>query len=144
MKRNCDVCKRKLTGPILSLGKQPLCDDLHSIGSNKKTKLYKIELKLCKNCLTVNQLHKVDQQILFPYKYNYRASLTVDVQKGMEDLSLKVNKLIKKKKKTVLDIGCNDGLFLNFFKKKNSKHMELNLLMPLKTVLKIILYLINI
>ena len=49
MKRKCDVCKRKLAGPILSLGNQPLCDDLHSINSNKKTKLYKIELRLCKN-----------------------------------------------------------------------------------------------
>ena len=121
MKRKCDVCKRKLAGPILSLGNQPLCDDLHSINSNRKTKLYKIELKLCKNCLTVNQLHKVDQQILFPKKYNYRASLTVDVQKGMEDLCTKANKLIKKKKKTVLDIGCNDGSLLNFFKKQNFK-----------------------
>ena len=98
MKRKCDVCKRKLAGPILSLGNQPLCDDLHSINSNKKTKLYKIELRLCKNCLTVNQLHKVDQQTLFPKKYNYRASLTIDVQKGMEDLCIKANKLIKKKK----------------------------------------------
>ena len=39
MKRKCDVCKKKLAGPILSLGNQPLCDDLHSINSNKKPKV---------------------------------------------------------------------------------------------------------
>ena len=121
MKKNCDICKTKLSGKILSLGKQPLCDDLRRIGSSKKNKLYKIDLKLCKKCLTVNQLHKVDQEILFPKKYNYRAALTKDVQEGMQDFANKVNNLIKKKNKTVLDIGCNDGSLLNFFKKKKFK-----------------------
>jgi SAM-dependent methyltransferase len=121
MKKNCDVCKAKLPPNVLSLGTQPLCDDLKKIGSSKKNKLYKIELKLCKNCLTINQLHKVDQKILFPRKYNYRAALTKDVQKGMDDFTNKVSKLIKKKNKSVLDIGCNDGSLLNFFKKKGFK-----------------------
>tara|TARA_B110000008_G_C16978250_1_gene567069 strand:- start:944 stop:2155 length:1212 start_codon:yes stop_codon:yes gene_type:complete len=121
MKKNCDVCKDKLSPNVLSLGAQPLCDDLKKIGSSKKNKLYKIELKLCKNCLTINQLHKVDQKILFPKKYNYRAALTKDVQKGMDDFTNKVSKLIKKKNKSVLDIGCNDGSLLNFFKKKGFK-----------------------
>jgi len=119
MKKNCDVCKAKLGGPILSLGSQPLCDDLKRIGSNAKNKNYKIELKLCKKCLTINQLHKVNQKALFPKKYNYRAALTKDVQIGMEKLVSKINPLIKKKRKTVLDIGCNDGSLLNYFKKKN-------------------------
>ena len=121
MKKNCDVCKAKLSPNVLSLGAQPLCDDLKKIGSSKKNKLYKIELKLCKNCLTINQLHKIDQKVLFPRKYNYRAALTKDVQKGMDDFTNKVSKLIKKKNKTVLDIGCNDGSLLNFFKKKGFK-----------------------
>ena len=118
MKKNCDVCKTRLSGTKLSLGNQPLCDDLKKIGSNLKNKKYKIELKLCKKCLTINQLHKVNQKILFPKKYNYRAAMTKDVQIGMEKLVSKINPLIRKKRRTVLDIGCNDGSLLNFFKKK--------------------------
>jgi hypothetical protein len=118
MKKNCDVCKKKLDGPILSLGDQPLCDDLKKIGTNTKNKKYKIELKLCRECLTINQLHKVNQKTLFPKKYNYRAALTKDVQIGMEKLVSKINPLIKKKRRSILDIGCNDGSLLNFFKKK--------------------------
>ncbi len=118
MKKNCEVCKSKLSGTILSLGNQPLCDDLKKIGNNSKNKKYKIELKLCKKCLTINQLHKVNQKILFPKKYNYRAALTKDVQIGMEKLVSKINPLIKRKRRTILDIGCNDGSLLNFFKKK--------------------------
>ena len=34
--------KEKLAGPILSLGNQPLCDDLHSINSNKKKNFIKL------------------------------------------------------------------------------------------------------
>ena len=119
MKKNCDVCKKKLDGVILSLGKQPLCDDLKKIGSNTKNKQYKIDVRLCKNCLTINQLHKVKQKVLFPRKYNFRAALTNDTQKGMRELVAKIDPLIKNKNKTVLDIGCNDGSLLNFFKKKN-------------------------
>ncbi len=121
MKKNCNVCKAKLPSNVLSLGKQPLCDDLKRTGSSKKNRLYKIDLKLCKNCLTINQLHKVDQKVLFPKKYNYRAALTKDVQKGMKDFANKVDKLIKNKNKSVLDIGCNDGSLLNFFLKKKFK-----------------------
>lgn len=119
MKKKCDVCKSKLRGPILSLGNQPLCDDLKKIGTHTKNKKYKIELKLCRKCLTINQLYKVNQKTLFPKKYNYRAALTKDVQIGMKKLVSKINPLIKKRRKTVLDIGCNDGSLLNFFKKKN-------------------------
>lgn len=118
MKKICDVCKTKLSGSILSLGNQPLCDDLKKIGLNTKNKKYRIELKLCKKCLTINQLHRVNQKTLFPKKYNYRAAITNDVQIGMKELVSRINPLIKKKRKTVLDIGCNDGSLLNFFKKK--------------------------
>ena len=119
MKKICDVCKTKLSGPILSLGNQPLCDDLKRFSFNTKNKKYKIELKLCKKCLTINQLYRVKQKTLFPKKYNYRSRLTKDVQLGMKELVFRINSLIKKKRRTVLDIGCNDGSLLNFFKKKN-------------------------
>ena len=117
MKKNCDVCKSKLSGKIISLGSQPLCDDLKRINSIKKNKLFKIDLRICKKCLTVNQLHKINQETLFPKKYNYRAGLTQDVKNGMINLVNKVDRLINKKSKAVLDIGCNDGTLLNFFEK---------------------------
>jgi SAM-dependent methyltransferase len=119
MKKNCDICKCKLPNFSIPLGNQPLCDDLKIIRSNTRCRLYKIELKLCSECLTVNQLYKVKQEVLFPKDYNYRASLTKDVLNGMRDFVDSCEKLkINYKKKAVLDIGCNDGSLLDFFKKK--------------------------
>jgi SAM-dependent methyltransferase len=115
MKKKCDVCKKKLQGTTVSLGKQPLCDDLRKSLSTKIL-TFRIDLKLCGNCLTVNQLHSVNQKKLFPADYKYRSGLTEDVKIGLKDLALTADKMILSKKKKILDVGCNDGTLLNFFK----------------------------
>jgi hypothetical protein len=155
MKKNCDVCKSFLLSTTISLGKQPLCDDLRNLNSSLKCKLYPIKLKICKKCLTVNQLHKVKQKLLFPKDYNYRAKLTQDVLNGMKDLVNSCDNLNKKSNnKVVLDVGCNDGSLLDFFKKKKYQtigieptnavhdvkkiHLTYNSTFNLKTIKKII------
>ena len=98
MKKKCDVCKKKLQGTTVSLGKQPLCDDLRKSLSTKIL-TFRIDLKLCGNCLTVNQLHSVNQKKLFPADYKYRSGLTEDVKIGLKDLALAADKMILSKKK---------------------------------------------
>ena len=144
MKKNCEICKTRLSGPILSLGNQPLCDDLKKIGSHTKNKNYKIQLKLCKECLTINQLYKVNQKTLFPKKYNYRAALTKDVQMGMEKLVSKINPLIKKKEKRYWTLVVMMDRYLIFLKKKILLHMGLSQLMLTKIVPKNITFTMNI
>ena len=122
MKKICDVCESRLLSTTISLGKQPLCDDLKGLKSNLKCKKYPIKLKLCHKCLTVNQLHKVDQKVLFPKSYNYRSKLTKDVLIGMKDFVTSCEKIENSnKKKLVIDVGCNDGSLLNYFKKAKYK-----------------------
>ena len=86
MKNYCEICDQKNLPTVLDLGKHPLCDDLIKIGSKKKNKLYKIQIIFCKKCVTAYQKHQVKKKILFPPNYHYRAKLTKDVLKGMEDL----------------------------------------------------------
>ena len=58
---------------------------------------------------------------MFPKNYHYRANLTRDVLDGMNNLVQDSEKILNGiKNKKILDIGCNDGSLLNFFKKKGA------------------------
>ena len=97
----------------------PLCDDLIKVGSKQNSKLYKIEILFCKKCFTAHQKYQVNKKILFNKNYHYRARFTNDVLNGMEDLVEESTKFFRNfRGKTVLDIGCNDGSLLDFFRKK--------------------------
>jgi hypothetical protein len=103
------------------LGSHPLCDDLIKIGSNKRSKLHKIEIVFCKNCITAYQKYPVPKKKLFPKNYHYRSKFTKDVITGMKEVLNKSKNLCGSlRNKVVLDIGCNDGSLLDFFKKEGA------------------------
>ncbi len=117
----CEVCGNKDIKSVLNLGLHPLCDDLVPINDTRKCREYPIEILFCETCCTGHQRFQVPKQDLFPSTYHYRARFTADVLNGMSSLVdscvLKIGSLSEKK---VLDIGCNDGSLLDFFRKKNA------------------------
>lgn len=117
--KKCQICNSSLSN-FLNLGKQPLCDDLKS--KPNKNKFYNLQVKFCKKCLTGFQKYNINKKVLFPKNYHYRSANTNDVLLGMKNLVHETGKIKKNlKNKTVLDIGCNDGSLLNFFKKEGCK-----------------------
>ena len=64
----CEVCNSSNTFPFLDLGKQPLCDDLIKINSNKKCKKYTSKIYFCNTCYTAFHKTKVKPSKLFPKK----------------------------------------------------------------------------
>lgn len=113
----CEVCLDPLSGPTLDLGYFPLCDDLVAIGKDSRVPTYHQEIQLCKVCLTAHQLHPVEKSELFKPNYHYRSALTDDVLNGMKDLATEISsKFLIGSKTKVLDVGCNDGSLLKFFK----------------------------
>ena len=121
MKNICEICKNKNLPTVLNLGKHPLCDDLIKVKNNKKSKFYKIEIIFCKKCITAYQKYQVPKKKLFPPSYHYRSKFTKDVISGLQDV-VKNSKIFcgNLKDKVVLDVGCNDGSLLDFFKKEKS------------------------
>lgn len=113
----CEVCNGTNLDLRLSLGSHPLCDDLIGPNSNRVVQRYSQDLALCSSCLTVSQMYPVSKEILFKNDYHYRSRLTQDVLDGMKNLVASTLKLRPPNVgDRVLDIGCNDGSLLSFFK----------------------------
>ena len=117
----CEVCGNTNLTPVLDLGSHPMCDDLVPIGDDRVCREYPIEILYCDTCRTAHQKFQVPKQDLFPESYHYRSRFTADVLKGMESLvsscKERFGDLAGKK---VLDIGCNDGSLLDFFRKQGA------------------------
>lgn len=117
----CEVCGNRTLKQVLSLGMQPLCDDLVPIGSDRVCKEYPIIVIFCEHCQTAHQRFQVDKTLLFPEDYHYRARFTRDVTDGMEQFVQSCeDRLGSLKRKWVLDIGCNDGYLLDKFKERGA------------------------
>ncbi|PJZ61806.1 class I SAM-dependent methyltransferase [Leptospira adleri] len=118
---SCEVCSNDKLVSVLDLGLHPMCDDLVPVGDTRKCKEYPIEILFCEVCLTAHQRFQVPKHDLFPKSYHYRSRFTLDVLKGMEGLVESCQKKFGSLTgKTVLDIGCNDGSLLDFFRNKGA------------------------
>jgi len=115
------VCGNERLTPVLDLGLHPMCDDLVPVGDSRICLEYPIEILFCENCVTAHQRFQVPKQDLFPASYHYRSRFTADVLNGMDRLvascEQRFGNLTGKK---ILDIGCNDGSLLDFFRQKGA------------------------
>jgi SAM-dependent methyltransferase len=117
----CEVCDSETLSLELDLGLHPMCDDLINVNDPRQNNEYPIEILYCDKCFTAHQKYQIPKQELFPSDYHYRARFTKDVLDGMKQLVENIeSKYGSVKGKKVLDIGCNDGCLLDFFKEKGA------------------------
>jgi len=118
----CEVCENEQLKKVLDLGNHPLCDDLIPMGEESSCEEFPIEILFCEKCLTAHQIYQIPKQTLFTKNYHYRARMTGSVLSGMADFVEGCeNRFGSLHGKVVLDIGCNDGSLLDFFKIKGCK-----------------------
>jgi len=115
----CINCKKKKFERIVSLGKQPLSGIFLSKKKNNLKK-YSLDLFMCKKCKLVQLGEIAKLEKMFGENYEYSTSLS----KLMVNHIKKKAEFFKKEKiinneSNILDIGSNDGTFLNQFKKSN-------------------------
>jgi SAM-dependent methyltransferase len=117
----CEVCGNDILRSVLDLGSHPMCDDLVPIGDSRRCREYPIEILFCDRCVTAHQRFQIPKIELFPPTYHYRSRFTADVLDGMRQLvvaaEMEHGPLAGK---VVLDIGCNDGSLLSFFRQKGA------------------------
>jgi hypothetical protein len=117
---SCVICGGNLEYTF-SLGNHPMCDDLIPVGSSSVNNEYPIEINYCNKCFTAFQANEISAPLLFPQSYHYRSRFTADVLEGMNNLVSSVEGYVGNiDRKIVLDIGCNDGSLLGFFRDKGA------------------------
>ena len=115
--QHCEVCGNQTLESVLDLGPHPMCDDLVAVNESRICREYPIEILFCERCVTAHQRFQVPKHELFPSTYHYRSRFTADVLNGMQQLVEScVARLGSLQGKRVLDVGCNDGSLLDFFR----------------------------
>lgn len=117
---NCEIIKSCLScdkdvNLLMDLGHQPLANNFHD--KNDEYDVYPLRLMVCKNCYHCQLSHSVNPSILFK-NYKYVSGTT---KTGLNFFKQNAEDIIKRKnisnsKGKILDIACNDGSQLDFFK----------------------------
>ena len=118
---SCRNCKKNKLQKIIKIGKQCI-SSVFPDNLNHSLKKYSLDLYKCLNCDLVQFKNTPPLDDMYGKTYGYRTSLSPLMISHIKEKYryIKSNKIIKKNS-YILDIGSNDGTFLNFFaKEKNS------------------------
>ena len=114
---NCINCKKTKLRKIVTLGKQPI-SSFFLKKKNLKLKKYPLDLYQCNNCNLVQLKFFSDFNNIYKSDYGYKTSVSPLMVQHMKQKFIKYFKnSFKEQKKNILDIGSNDGTFLNLFTK---------------------------
>jgi len=115
----CLCCDSTDIEILLDLNNQPLANSYHD--NTKEMDEYPLGVNICNNCYHIQLTHVVNPDLLFKdYLYVSGTTKTLhDNMKWFVDYVLETT--IWGKGNSVLDIACNDGTQLDYFKKEGFK-----------------------
>ena len=117
--KRCLCCDSINIEVLLDLNKQPLANSYHK--ENETLEEYPLGVNICNDCYHIQLTHVVNPDLLFK-DYLYVSGTTKTLRDNMKwfvDYVLDTNDLSEGS--SVLDIACNDGTQLDYFKKKGFK-----------------------
>ena len=106
---------------FLDLGNQPFANE-YLKKKNKKEKKYSLKIDFNTKNKIVSIKKKFLSNQIFKKDYPYRSSISETMKKSFFELAKKIKKKFKKQK--ILEIGCNDGVFLRHFNQSLSLGIE--------------------
>jgi SAM-dependent methyltransferase len=113
--KQCLACGSDELTPSLNLGMQPLANNLTTKPDNQDR--YPLAVNLCKSCCHLQLTHTVDPAIIYS-NYLYVAGTSQTLKEYSDWFAGYVNETSHTLTRRVLDIGCNDGTQLNYFKQR--------------------------
>tara|TARA_Y100000590_G_scaffold438567_1_gene561525 strand:+ start:1151 stop:2404 length:1254 start_codon:yes stop_codon:yes gene_type:complete len=112
--RKICICKSKLNKNI-NFGNLPL---INNYITKKKFKKYPVVISQCKKCLLIQLKYSIPDKLLFSHNYSYLSGNSKEKIKNFESILVKIKKNSKNHTPKILDIGSNDGSFLELAKNK--------------------------
>ena len=121
--KKCRVCASLKLTKVLSLGSQPLANNLANSKNEKKEK-YPLALNICQSCFNCQLTYVVNPKKLF-LNYLYKSSISKSFKNHFDLASKKYISMfsLSKKKSVILDVGSNDGIALVPYKNKGFKNL---------------------
>ncbi len=108
----CRCCQSSQLFPYLYLGKQPLANSYHR---GEKLPTYPLEVMVCRDCFHSQLSIVIDPDTMFR-NYLYVSGTTATFRNHTKELAKDAVSRFKKKNLRVLDIACNDGTQLEYFR----------------------------
>jgi SAM-dependent methyltransferase len=111
--KQCLACGSDELIQSLDLSMQPLANNLTHQPNDQDR--YPLAVNLCKSCYHLQLTHTVDPAIIYS-NYLYVSGTSQTLKEYSEWFAGYVNETCNRVTNNVLDIGCNDGTQLNYFK----------------------------
>ena len=112
--KQCRCCGSDKLYQYIDLGNQPLANSYHK-GEILPT--FPLQVMLCEECFH-NQLSIVVEPSLMFKHYLYVSGTTATFRNHCKELAKDSRKRINKEQPRVLDIACNDGTLLSYFREE--------------------------
>jgi 2-polyprenyl-3-methyl-5-hydroxy-6-metoxy-1,4-benzoquinol methylase len=106
---NCRACGSSRLEEVLDMGKMPLAGDFKPLG--EANKLYPLEIDVCTECGVLQVRQVVPHSVIFNDNYCYASSTISGLVRHFQDYAKTVS-IKGQQTKRLLEIGCNDGIFL--------------------------------
>ena len=115
----CICCNSENINVLLDLSEQPLANSYHD--NSKEIDEYPLGVNLCHECYHIQLTHVVNPDLLFK-DYLYVSGTTQTLRDNMKwFVDYVLEQTMFDKGNTVLDIACNDGTQLDYFKEAGFK-----------------------
>ena len=115
--KKCRGCSSNNIKLVLKLAKTPIGEDFRK-KINLKPKKYKLDLYQCKTCGLAQIKQVVNPKLLYN-DYLYQTNTSTNLKSHFKQYAKDILKYLNIKKKiTIVDLGSNDGTFLENFKFK--------------------------
>jgi 2-polyprenyl-3-methyl-5-hydroxy-6-metoxy-1,4-benzoquinol methylase len=123
LKKNyCVLCFSRKLHKVLDFDKTPLANSYKKY-LNLKQIYFKLSCVICSKCGHLQLSHLVNPKIMFE-DYLYVSGTSNVLKKHFIDYAKKIISNFKLSKNSkILDIACNDGTFLEYFKKQKFKNV---------------------